>query len=81
MRAAQFSNAIYAGGFRVSNEHLMDFRSKVQVPLIDDGYYTPPTERPPTHVSSMTTQVYENALYTGDPHQPKVRKRIRVAVQ
>lgn len=68
----RFAPEIFGGGFRLGRKHLLDFQGKKQLPLVDDGYYTPPTEHPPTSVSYRNTRVDENALYTGNPRAPKV---------
>eukprot|EP01053_Blabericola_migrator_P001706 Blabericola_migrator_1__1705@NODE_145_length_12990_cov_99_814439_g126_i0_p3_GENE_NODE_145_length_12990_cov_99_814439_g126_i0NODE_145_length_12990_cov_99_814439_g126_i0_p3_ORF_typecomplete_len660_score88_23TMEM43/PF07787_12/2_3e25Sugar_tr/PF00083_24/0_12DUF998/PF06197_13/1_2e02DUF998/PF06197_13/1_NODE_145_length_12990_cov_99_814439_g126_i056567635 len=67
-----FSNSLYGGGFRLERPHLIDFHTKRQLPLKDDGLFTEDPEKPPTRVSSRNTQLYKDYLYTGDPLRPAV---------
>lgn len=68
----QFASKLTAGDYILSKSHLAAFRDAKQLPLSDDPYYSPSLERPPTSVSYINTQVYQNYLYTGDPLNPKV---------
>lgn len=68
----QFSTSLKAGGFSLPAHLLTKFNKKTQLPLKDDGYYEPPDSRPPMFVDYKNTQVKNNALYTGDPDNPRI---------
>lgn len=57
----------------LSRRHIVGFHEKRQLPLENDRVYVKPQERPPTTVTYANTQVYQNALFTGDPLRPQVR--------
>eukprot|EP00921_Rhytidocystis_pertsovi_P023920 GHVQ01038384.1.p1 GENE.GHVQ01038384.1~~GHVQ01038384.1.p1 ORF type:complete len:232 (-),score=11.12 GHVQ01038384.1:94-789(-) len=69
----RYSSRVYVGGYSIpASEFKLAFRSIRQLPLTDDGTYTPSDTRPPLFVDYSNTNVYDNALYTGDPVHPKV---------
>ncbi|PHJ18542.1 transmembrane protein [Cystoisospora suis] len=71
-RGRVFSTSLKAGGFSLPAHMLTKFSKKAQLQLIDDGYYEPSDSRPPMSVDYKNTQVKNNALYTGDPNNPRI---------
>ncbi|GIX60852.1 diacylglycerol kinase, putative [Babesia caballi] len=70
----KFAPKLKLGGYSVPAGAFVAVRGVKQLPLIDDKWYQPSAltyPLPVPHVDHVNTQVYENALYTGDPLNPK----------
>eukprot|EP00922_Rhytidocystis_sp_ex-Travisia-forbesii_P035395 GHVS01052537.1.p1 GENE.GHVS01052537.1~~GHVS01052537.1.p1 ORF type:complete len:475 (-),score=74.05 GHVS01052537.1:546-1970(-) len=68
----KYTTSIYAGKFSVPEPSFkLAFKKIHQLSLEEDGIYTAPTS-PPLYVDSTNTQLYDNALYSGDPHNPQI---------
>ncbi|KAL8426349.1 hypothetical protein Efla_002967 [Eimeria flavescens] len=72
VRAQPLASSLRAGGFTLPGSFASLFTEKQQLELKEDGAYEPTLSLPPRTISSQTTLLYENYLYTGNPLKPRV---------
>ncbi|CDR97104.1 diacylglycerol kinase, putative [Babesia bigemina] len=71
----KFAPKLKLGGYSVPPGAFAAVRGVRQLPLIDDRWYQPSEityPLPVPNVDYLNTQVHNNALYTGDPQNPKI---------
>lgn len=71
----KFAPKLKLGGYTIPKGAFVSVKGRKQLPLIDDQWYqsSPLTyPLPVPEVDHLNTQVYNNALYTGDPLDPKI---------
>ncbi|GBE59157.1 diacylglycerol kinase [Babesia ovata] len=71
----KFAPKLKLGGYSVPPGAFAAVRGVRQLPLIDDRWYQPSDityPLPVPNVDYLNTQVHNNALYTGDPLNPKI---------
>ncbi|KAL8269677.1 hypothetical protein Esti_006432 [Eimeria stiedai] len=68
----QLASSLRAGGFMLPGSFAGLFREKQQLEVQDDGVFQPSLSQPPRRVTSETSVVFSNYLYTGNPLRPRV---------
>lgn len=68
----KFANYVKVGNYRLSANALTNFHKKKKLDLIDDGYFTESSIKPPFRIDHLNTKVYNNFMYTGDPFNPQI---------
>lgn len=71
----KFAPKLMLGGYSIPKGAFVGVKGTKQLQLIDDQWYQPSPltyPLPVPEVDHLNTQVHENALYTGDPLDPKI---------
>ncbi|AFZ79364.1 hypothetical protein BEWA_022120 [Theileria equi strain WA] len=67
-----YTSKIKIGGYTIPKDSFVDIHEKQQLKLTDNMWYQPNIALPILDVNHLNTQVHGDALYTGDPLNPKI---------